>query len=86
MIQEDQLHNVRVTVLHRAVLGDHPGPEGYAQLLAHVPVDDTTTMFWHIRANLDAAYSEDDRRIHTAAAGRVPGRRDRRDPEPRGLA
>jgi phthalate 4,5-dioxygenase oxygenase subunit len=73
MIQEDKLHNVRVTHYVAPVSVIIPGPEGYAQLLAHVPIDDTHTMFWHVRANLVAPYSDEERRIHVAAAGLVPG-------------
>jgi phthalate 4,5-dioxygenase oxygenase subunit len=73
MIQEDRLHNVRVSFFVAPVFVVIPGPEGWAQLLCHVPIDDEHTMFWHVRANLTRPYDEEEERIHTHAAGLVPG-------------
>lgn len=73
MIQEDKFQNIRVSHFIAPVSVVIPGPEGWAQLLMHVPIDDDTTMFWHVRANLERPYNEDDERIHTQAAGLVPG-------------
>lgn len=73
MIQEDRLKNVRVSHFVAPIFVIIPGPAGWAQLLVHAPVDDETTMFWHIRANLTEAYTPELRRIHAEAAGLVPG-------------
>lgn len=73
MIQEDRLQNVRVSYFVAPVSVIIPGPAGWAQLLAHVPIDDDHTMFWHVRANMDRPYTEDEERVHLHAAGVVPG-------------
>ncbi|MGE0304358.1 MAG: Rieske 2Fe-2S domain-containing protein [Acidimicrobiia bacterium] len=73
MIYEDRFQNVRVSHFVAPVFVIIPGPAGWAQLLAHVPMDDEQTMFWHVRANLEAPYADDDRRVHLAAAGVTPG-------------
>ena len=39
----------------------------------HVPIDDEHTMFWHVRANVERPYTEDEERVHRHAAGLVPG-------------
>jgi phthalate 4,5-dioxygenase oxygenase subunit len=73
MIQEDKLQNVRVSFFVAPVFVIIPGPAGWAQLLCHVPIDDTHTMFWHVRANLEQPYSEQEEKVHRQAAGLVPG-------------
>jgi len=73
MIQEDRLQNVRVSFFVAPVSVIIPGPAGWAQLLAHVPIDDTHTMFWHVRANLERPYTEEEEKVHRHAAGLVPG-------------
>lgn len=73
MIQADRLHNVRVTHFVAPIFAVIPGPEGWAQLLVHAPIDDEHTMFWHIRANLESSYTDEQRKIHAVAAGLVPG-------------
>jgi phthalate 4,5-dioxygenase oxygenase subunit len=73
MIQEDKLQNVRVSFFVAPVSVIIPGPAGWAQLLAHVPIDDTSTMFWHVRANLEHPYTEEEEALHRQAAGLVPG-------------
>jgi phthalate 4,5-dioxygenase oxygenase subunit len=73
MIQEDKLQNVRVSFFVAPVFVIIPGPAGWAQLLCHVPIDDTHTMFWHVRANLERPYSEEEEKVHRQAAGLVPG-------------
>jgi phthalate 4,5-dioxygenase oxygenase subunit len=73
MIQEDRLQNVRVSYFVAPVSVIIPGPAGWAQLLCHVPIDDGRTMFWHVRANLERPYTEDEERVHRHAAGLVPG-------------
>jgi phthalate 4,5-dioxygenase oxygenase subunit len=73
MIQADRYQNIRVSHFVAPVSVVIPGPEGWSQLLVHVPMDDKTTMFWHVRANLSAPYTEADERIHMEAAGLVPG-------------
>jgi phthalate 4,5-dioxygenase len=73
MIQEDTLQNVRVSFFVAPVSVIIPGPEGWAQLLVHVPVDDENTMFWHVRANLERPYTPEEEQIHLKAAGLLPG-------------
>ena len=73
MIQADKLQNVRVSHFIAPIFVVIPGPAGWSQLIAHVPMDDDQTMFWHIRANLLGPYTEEDRKIHTAAAGLTMG-------------
>jgi len=73
MIQEDKLQNVRVSFFVAPVFVIIPGPAGWAQLLVHVPIDDTNTMFWHVRANLERPYSVEEEQLHRQAAGLVPG-------------
>ena len=71
MIEEDELQNVRVSHFVAPVSVIIPGPEGWAQLLVHVPIDDEHTMFWHVRANVERPYTEDEERVHRQAAGLV---------------
>jgi len=73
MIREDELQNVRVSHFVAPVSVIIPGPEGWAQLLVHVPIDDEHTMFWHVRANVERPYTEEEERVHRTAAGLVPG-------------
>jgi phthalate 4,5-dioxygenase oxygenase subunit len=73
MIREDELKNVRVSHFFAPGYVVIPGPEGWAQLLMHVPIDDDSTMFWHVRSNLHEPYSDEDRSVHLTAAGLVPG-------------
>jgi phthalate 4,5-dioxygenase oxygenase subunit len=73
MIQEDKLQNVRVSFFVAPVSVIIPGPAGWAQLLAHVPIDDTNTMFWHVRANLEHPYTAEEEAVHRQAAGLMPG-------------
>lgn len=73
LIYEDRLQNVRASHWVAPIFVIIPGPAGWAQLIAHVPVDDDTTMFWAIRANLTTPYDDELRRIHMDAAGLLPG-------------
>ncbi|MFE7243095.1 Rieske 2Fe-2S domain-containing protein [Streptomyces sp. NPDC057580] len=74
LFKEDQFKNVRVTHFVAPFHAAIPSPAGWSQLIMHVPVDDVTTAFYHVRCNLDAPYDDETRAVHTEAAGLVPGR------------
>jgi phthalate 4,5-dioxygenase oxygenase subunit len=73
LFKDDQFKNVRVThfvvPFHAAI----PSPAGWSQLIIHVPMDDYTTAFYHVRANLDTPYDAATAAVHRDAAGLVPG-------------
>ncbi|MGE0170407.1 Rieske 2Fe-2S domain-containing protein [Nocardioides sp.] len=73
MFKEDRFKNVRVTHYVAPWYAAIPSPDGWSQILMHVPIDDETTAFYHVRCRLDAPYDERTRRIHQDAAGLVPG-------------
>ncbi|MTD57042.1 Rieske 2Fe-2S domain-containing protein [Amycolatopsis pithecellobii] len=73
LFKEDEFKNVRVTHFVAPVHAAIPSPAGWSQLIIHVPMDDYTTAFYHVRANLEAPYDEETARVHKNAAGLVPG-------------
>lgn len=74
LYKADEFKNVRVTHYLAPYYAAIPSPEGWSQVLMHVPLDDVTTAFYHVRANLDGPYDEAERAVHLEAAGLVPGR------------
>lgn len=73
MFKDDAFKNVRVTHYIAPYYAAIPSPEGWSQLLMHVPVDDMTTAFYHVRCKLDGPYDDETRLVHQEAAGLVPG-------------
>ena len=73
LFKADEFKNVRVTHFVAPFFAAIPSPEGWAQLLMHVPMDDVTTAFYHVRCSLTGPYDAETRAVHQEAAGLVPG-------------
>lgn len=73
LYKEDEFKIVRVTHFVAPFYAAIPSPDGWSQLLMHVPLDDVTTAFYHVRCHLDGLYDEETRAVHQEAAGLVPG-------------